>query len=101
MPRYESSILFGSITCIGGRSIFLGSTSCVGARSTDAFEVRKDPSWPVPMVEEAISFWGLAVGAGGAFLCLGLGRRCFFIAHSCSNPGRLDVDRRANMPAIR
>jgi hypothetical protein len=36
------------------------------------------------MVEEAISFLGLAIGACGAFLCLGLGRRCFFIAYSCS-----------------
>jgi len=84
MPRSESSILFGSTTCAGGRSILLGSTSCVGGRSTDAFEVRNDPSWPVPMVEEAISFLGLAIGAGGAFLCLGLGRRCFFIAYSCT-----------------
>ena len=36
------------------------------------------------MVDEAISFLGLAIGAGGAFLCLGLGRRCFFIAYSCT-----------------
>jgi hypothetical protein len=34
------------------------------------------------MVEEAISFLGLAIGGGRAFLDLGLGRRGFFIAYS-------------------
>ena len=62
------------------RSILLGSTSCPVGRSTDAFDVRDGPSGPVPMVEEATSPLGLAIGAGRAILCLGLGGRRFFIA---------------------
>jgi hypothetical protein len=54
----------------------------VVGRSTGAFDVRDDPTGRVPMVE-AISRLALAIDAGRA-LCLGLGRRCFFIAYSCS-----------------
>ena len=83
-----------------GSSILLGSTNGLIGRSTGAFDVRDDPSGPVPVVEEAISPFGLAIDAGRAFLCLGLGGRCFFIAYSCSltiaarRPNRRVVGRR-------
>jgi hypothetical protein len=62
-------------------SILLGSTSCLVGRSTGAFDVGRDPSGPVPMVEEATSALGLAICDGRA-LCLGLGGRCFFMAYA-------------------
>jgi len=71
-PRSESSILLGS------------------TRSTGAFDARDDPGGPVTMVEETISPLGLAIDAAPAFLCLGLGGRCFFIAYSCSRTWPLD-----------
>jgi hypothetical protein len=65
-------------------SIRLGSTSCPVGCSTGEFDVRDGASGPIPMVEEATPHLGLAIGAGRAFLCLGLGGRRFFIAYSCS-----------------
>jgi len=56
----------------------------VVGRLTGAPDVRDDPTEPVPVVEETVSPLGLAIDAGRAFLCLGRGRRCFFIAYSCS-----------------
>ena len=50
-PRSESSILLGSTSVLAGRSI--GAFDVVG-RSTDALDVRDDPSGRVPVVEETI-----------------------------------------------
>jgi hypothetical protein len=59
--------------------------------------VRDDSSGPVPVVEGAISRLGLAIDAGRAFLCLGRGRRCFFIAYSRS---LTIAGRRAKCPVL-
>ena len=59
--------------------------------------MRDDSSGPVPVVEGAISRLGLAIDAGRAFLCLGRGRRCFFIAYSRS---LTIAGRRAKCPVL-
>ena len=88
-PRSESSVVLALTSGLAGCST--GAFDVVG-RSTSTFDVRDDPTGRVPMVEKTVLPLGLATDAGRA-LCLGLGRRCFFIAYSCS---LTIVARRAN-----